>query len=104
MTLPGRKGAGLRRIQSSPSRNLYSLMVRKTSQAPNIHLGRSLPGWPQARGGRPNLSLHPTGEGPGVRPCVDCTDALSARYCLRALGAGGAVAVLRGLRAERRNP
>jgi hypothetical protein len=33
--------------------------------------------------------------------CVDCTDAILARYCLRAPGAGGAVAVLRGLCAER---
>jgi hypothetical protein len=66
-------------------------------------------------GSPPRRSLHPgTGfrppfhvatsrqglrrSGPSKRmgPCVDCTDALSARYCLRALGAGGAVAVLRG--------
>jgi hypothetical protein len=35
-----------------------------------------------------------------MQPCVDCTDALSPRYCLRALGAGGAVAAFRGLCAE----
>lgn len=30
-------------------------------------------------------ALKLSGRGPRVRPCVDCTDALSARYCSRGL-------------------
>lgn len=44
VTLPAGKGLGYAASSPSPSRNLYYLTVRKTSQAPNIHLGRSLYG------------------------------------------------------------
>jgi hypothetical protein len=40
-----------------------------------------------------------------IRPCFDWPEAhFPLRYCLRALGAGGPIAVLRGFCAEREEP